>query len=142
MKNPSKEHIFEELSTLFFEMRQAIRAQLPQKNHADPNAWMRCETIRFIGVRKNPSMQEIAKYLRVTAPSATSLVRKLRRLGWIERTPSLKDRRTVHIILTKKGEAEFRRYRAKSRALMKKVFAELPGQDLRELRRILGSLGK
>lgn len=134
------EDVFEELSTLFFELKQAIRASVPQAQHPDPNAWMRCETLRFIAAHGNPSMREIAQHLRVTAPSATSLVGKLQRLGWIARTASSKDRRTVRIVLTKKGHAELTRYHAQSRTMMKKVFGRLSYEDLYDLRRILASL--
>ena len=65
-----KKNDFQELSTLFFEMRQTIRANLPD-GQADPNAWMRCETLRFVSESEGPTMRELAKHLRVTAPSAT-----------------------------------------------------------------------
>ena len=94
---------FQELTSLFFGMRQTIRANLPD-GQADPNAWMRCETLRFIAENDAPTMREIAKYLRVTAPSATSLIRKLFSLGWIERKQSGSDKRVVRISLTAKGK--------------------------------------
>ncbi|HUO50579.1 MAG TPA: MarR family transcriptional regulator [Candidatus Paceibacterota bacterium] len=134
------EQAFEELSALFFELKQAIRDSLPQSQRPDPNAWMRCETIRFIGEHGSPSMQEIAKHLRVTAPSATSLVGKLQRLGWVERTSSPKDKRTVQIVLSKKGHIELTRYRAQSRTIMQKVFGGLSDNDLRDLRRIFAAV--
>src|ERR1700722_15203592 len=99
------ERNFQELTSLFFEMRQTIRANLPD-GQADPNAWMRCETLRFIAERDHPTMRQIAKHLRVTAPSATSLVRKLFSLGWIERKASGSDKRVVHVSLTARGQKE------------------------------------
>lgn len=133
---------FQELTSLFFEMRQTIRANLPQ-GQADPNAWMRCETLRFIAEsdqRDGPTMQEIARQLRVTAPSATSLVRKLFSLGWIERKASGSDKRVVRISLTAKGRKELSRYRSQSEKTMRKVFSKLPERDLSHLKRVLRSL--
>lgn len=130
---------FQELTSLFFEMRQVIRANLPQ-GHADPNAWLRSETLRFIGEEGEPTMLELAKHLRVTAPSATSLVRKLESLGWIERRRSGSDKRVVRIRLTASGRREVRRYRARTQRVMKKVFSKLPARDLEHLRTALGTL--
>jgi DNA-binding MarR family transcriptional regulator len=130
---------FQELTSLFFEMRQTIRANLPQ-GQADPNAWMRCETLRFIDKHEHPTMQEIAKHLRITAPSATSLVRKLSSLGWIKRGTSGSDKRVVRITLTPAGDRELVRYRKQSEQAMKKVFSKLPGRDLAQLKRVLRSL--
>lgn len=130
---------FQELTSLFFKMRQNIRANLPQ-GQADPNAWMRCETLRFIDAYQPPTMQEIAKHLRITAPSATSLIRKLSSLGWIERKPSGSDKRVVRIALSAAGKRELRRYQAQSERTMRKVFSKLPESDLRQLKRVLRSL--
>lgn len=134
-----REGDFQELTSLFFEMRQTIRANLPQ-GQADPNAWMRCETLRFIDEHDAPTMQEIAKHLRITAPSATSLVRKLASLGWIIREPSGSDKRVVRISLTAAGTHEVSRYRKQSERTMRKVFSRLPERDLRHLMRVLRSL--
>lgn len=129
---------YQELASLFFEMRQTIRANLPH-GQADPNAWMRCETLRFIAQRESPTMQDIAKHLRVTAPSATSLVRKLSSLGWIARRAG-KDKRIVRITLTAKGNKEVVRYRKQSERTMRRVFSKLHERDLSHLRRAMRNL--
>lgn len=134
-----KEKNFQELTSLFFEMKQTIRANLPQ-GQADPNAWMRCETLRFIQEKEQPTMQEIAKHLRITAPSATSLMRKLSSLGWIERAPTRTDKRVVRITLSAAGRREVARYQKQAEATMRKVFSRLPQRDIRHLKRILRSL--
>jgi len=120
-------------------MRQTIRANLPD-GQADPNAWMRCETLRFVDASEGPTMREIAKHLRVTAPSATSLVRKLSSLGWVKRVPSGSDKRVVMIRLTPRGERELTRYRKQSEGIMRKVFSKLPERDLAHLKGALRTL--
>ena len=116
-------------------MKQTIRVNLPQAQ-TDPNAWMRCETLRFIEQNQRPTMQEIAKQLRITAPSATSLVRKLSALGWVERVAGA-DKRVVRISLTKKGQREVAGYRKRAETTMRKVFSKLPQGDIGHLKRIL-----
>jgi DNA-binding MarR family transcriptional regulator len=139
MKKKPQTGSFAELTSLFFEVRQTIRANLP-RGQADPNAWMRCETLYFIAAHGRPTMQDIAKHLRVTAPSATSLARKLFALGWIARQPSEKDKRVVRIALTKSGERELARYREQSEKTMRKVFSKLHERDLSHLERALRNL--
>lgn len=129
---------FQELTSLFFEMKQTIRVNLPQ-TQTDPNAWMRCETLRFIEQNERPTMQEIAKQLRITAPSATSLVRKLAALGWVERVTE-DDRRVVRVALTKAGKREVTGYRKRAESTMRKVFSKLPERDISHLKRILRSV--
>ncbi|HEV3245030.1 MAG TPA: MarR family transcriptional regulator [Candidatus Paceibacterota bacterium] len=128
-----------ELASLFFTTRQMIRANLPQ-GQADPNAWMRCETLRFIDEHGRPTMREVAAHLRITAPSATSLIRKLQRLGWTLRKPSGSDRRVVRISLTPTGKRELSRYRTRAEVTMRRVFSKLPERDLSHLIRVLRTL--
>ena len=120
-------------------MRQTIRANLPD-GQGDPNAWMRCETLRFVDQSEGPTMREVAKHLRVTAPSATSLVRKLSSLGWVKRVPSESDKRVVMIRLTTAGERELARYRTQAERTMRKVFSKLPDRDLTHLKHALRTL--
>ncbi len=138
-KPDMKDRNFKELTSLFFEMKQTIRANLPQ-SQTDPNAWMRSETLRFIEQHESPTMREIAERLRITAPSATSLIRMLSSLGWIRREPTGADKRVVRIALTAAGRREVARYNRQAERTMRKVFSRLPEKDIRHLKRILRNL--
>jgi DNA-binding MarR family transcriptional regulator len=61
------------------------------------------ETLRFIVENKNPTMKDIAEYLRVSAPSATSAIEHLSHKKLVKRLVDKKDRRTVRITLTPKA---------------------------------------
>ncbi len=139
MKSMKVRNQFQELASLFFVMRQIIRERLPA-GHADPNGWMRCETLRYIAESDGPTMREIARRLRITAPSATSLIQNLERLGFIDRRPSQKDKRVVRIYLNERGKREFARYLVRSGATMEKVFSKLSARDVARLKRILQNL--
>ena len=136
MKKTRTSRAIGELSQLFFEVRQTIRAKLPYAV-ADPNEWMRCEMLRFIYENDGPTMQSIATYLRVKAPSATSLIRNLISLGWATRMTSESDKRVVRIFLTAAGKRELSRYRTRAQSTMVKVFSKLPKNDQTNLSRIL-----
>ena len=49
-------------------------------------------------------MKDIAKFLGITPPSATSLVNHLLKSGLVRRQADVTDRRLIRVVLTKKGE--------------------------------------
>jgi DNA-binding MarR family transcriptional regulator len=131
---------YSELSSLFFSMRQIVKQQLPNKGKTDPNAWLRLETMRFIGMSKNPTMHDVARHLRVKAPSATSLVAHLAASGFVVRTGEATDKRIVRISLTSSGKQEVAAYLVRSETAMRKAFSKLHERDVSELVRILRDL--
>jgi DNA-binding MarR family transcriptional regulator len=134
-----KEHnhdILNELATLFFATKQLIRERLPEKS-LDPNAWPRFETMRYIESEGEPTMQDIARYLRVRAPSATSLVAHLVRMGFASRRLSRSDRRVTRIQLTGKGRRSLTAHRKHSVKALRQVFSKLNAKEIHELVRTL-----
>ncbi len=136
MKKQSTNNVFTQFGPLFFETRQIIRQNL-RVDKPDPNVWLRFETLRFIAEAREPTMRDIAKHLRITAPSATSLVAHLSSERWITRQKMASDKRIVRIVLTAAGKRVLAGYRSRSKATMQRVFSELPVGDLAELIRIL-----
>jgi DNA-binding MarR family transcriptional regulator len=133
---------FEELAALFFETRQIIRSRVPGNGRHDHNAWLRLETLRFIAQAKDPSMRDIARYVRITAPSATSLVKHLEGLGLIRRTQVSSDKRIVRILVTPKGKRALAAYARTARRTMQAVFGELAAQDIEKLRALLRTVNE
>lgn len=131
---------FGELSSLFFATRQLIRAWFPGKGSSDPNAWMRCETLKFISYAGDPTMHDIAGFLRVRAPSATSLIAHLEKKDLVRRIKPQGDKRIVRITLTKKGVLAVQAYLRRSARALETVFERLPEEDVRKLAAILRKL--
>lgn len=131
---------FQELASLFFTTRQIIRSKLPQDKANDPSCWHRLEALRFIGERKNPTMHEVARYVRVKAPSATSLIGHLISRGLVARHKEKGDKRVVRVLLTKKGERVLKKYKESSSATMQNVFMQLGSSKIRQLADILREL--
>lgn len=124
------------LATLYFTTRQIIRSQLPQGN-VDPNEWLRFETLRFIAAVKGPSMRDIAAYVRITAPSATSLVRHLEGRGLVRVHVGAGDKRSKRVVLTSRGRVALKHYERRSERVLSKVFSHLSRAELAELLRLL-----
>ncbi len=140
MKSDLKDTKLAELTSLFFATRQIIRSQMPSDTHHDPNAWLRFETLHFISENENPTMLELAKHLRIKAPSATSLVANLAKAGFIIRAGEKYDKRVVRIALTKRGEKELTQYSNRSRQTMRNVFSKLTNREIQDLTAILRRL--
>lgn len=129
----------EELPELFFAMRQLIRGKVQHAHR--PNHWMRFETLRYIGAGET-TMQDLSRYLRVTAPSATSLVGGLVREGLVRRLRSGRDMRLVRLALTKRGRRRLDQYVADSTAVMAETFSEIDTRKLAALVEILRAIGR
>ncbi len=123
---------FTELARLFFETRHIMRSKVPG-GKKDPNAWMRSEALRFVAEHEQPGMKDIAEFLRIKAPSATSLVAHLEREGLVARRACDDDRRIVRIALTGKGRQAVESYEKKSARIMREVFGKLEPGELRDL---------
>lgn len=114
----------------FFAVRGVVRTKLAQGKKLDPSAWLYVETLKFISLHKRPSMREVADYLSITAPSATSLVRGLMKDGLVERAVSSLDRRTSELSLTKKGKAELAKTLRRGTKVLAEVFSVLSPKEL------------
>ena len=132
-----EDKIFSELATLFFSTKQIMRKQMPNNGNTDPNAWLHFETIRYIGESKKPSMQDVAHFLQIKAPSATSLVAHLVDAGFLERKGEAGDKRIVRIALTARGKREVADYTARSVVTMRKTFSKLDEREVAALSEIL-----
>jgi DNA-binding MarR family transcriptional regulator len=134
-----KDATYQELASLFFSTRQIIRSRLPE-SAADPNAWLRFQTMRFIEDNDAPTMQDVAMYLRIKAPSATSLIGHLAGKGCIRRRTNGRDKRVTRLVLTTRGKKVLAEHQKRSNATLRRVFSQFDRTEIRELARILRHL--
>ena len=133
-----KDGTLQELASLFFSTRQIIRGNLPE-GKADPNAWTRFQTMHYIHVSSGPTMQDVASYLRIKAPSATSLVGYLVKKGFVRRIAG-KDKRITRLYLTPHGKKALYAKQKRTTIIMRKVFSQFDVGEVDELVRILRHL--
>lgn len=92
--------------------------------------------------REGVTMSELSRMLLVSNGNATAVVDRLERDGLVLRTPSEKDRRTVHVALTPAGLARFEALAEGHEAEVNALFSELNAADLDGLGDILRRMGK
>ena len=89
-----------ELQDIFVAFHQKLVISFRKKLEDMKFTFPQLETLRFIREKKNPTMKDIADYLSISAPSATSMVEYLSKKGLLKRKIDSKDRRTVRVVTT------------------------------------------
>lgn len=92
--------------------------------------------------REGVSMSDLSRMLLVSNGNVTAVVDRLEKDGLVRRTPSEKDRRTVHVALTPEGLARFEALAEGHEAEVNALFSGLSGADLDALGEILRRVGK
>ncbi|HFU4026025.1 TPA: MarR family winged helix-turn-helix transcriptional regulator [Streptococcus suis] len=78
-------------------------------------------TIDVIGTIDGATPSDIARALMVTLGTVTTSLNNLERKGYIERVRSTKDRRVVHLYLTKKGRLVYRLHQRFHNEMVKQI---------------------
>lgn len=78
-------------------------------------------TLDAIGSIKDCKPTDVAKMLMVTLGTVTASLNRLESKGYIERQRSTKDRRVVHLYLTKKGRLVYRLHQKFHRRLVARI---------------------
>jgi len=104
--------------------------------------------IEFLGKRKTASMSELSRLFHVVPTTMTSIIDRLMRKGYLNRTQSKEDRRVVLVHLSEKGKDYYHRHREESVQLLSNFLSGLPDngkkfyKSLRELNQNLIHLRK
>lgn len=78
-------------------------------------------TIDVVGGKKDATPTDVARTLMVTLGTVTTSLNNLERKGYIERVRSTKDRRVVHLYLTKKGRLVYRLHQRFHRVMVRQI---------------------
>jgi MarR family 2-MHQ and catechol resistance regulon transcriptional repressor len=130
---------FNYLIKLMFATGRIIRKRTEKKERPNPFSILQLETLAYIKEEK-PVMKEVADFLCITPPSATSLINKLVKAGMLERFFNKDDRRIVHLAITAKGEKMLRQEFNKVARHIRKILIKLNNQERKNLIRILEKL--
>lgn len=133
MTPSSHKHSSQEVAraiSLFFAVRGVMRTRLAKGKKLDPSTWLQIETLKFIADHEKPKMKDIADYLSITAPSATSLVGGLVKSGLIACSVDKQDRRTSRLALTAAGKAELKKALTRGVTILSGLFVTLSKPEL------------
>lgn len=99
-------------------------------------------TIQFVKERKGATMRDVADFLNIAPPSATSLIDILVKNKILTREEGISDRRIVRLKITAKGEKALKRGYAQVAEKIKKILSCLSKKEQRNLIQILEKIVK
>lgn len=141
MTEKSAKYLHRIVSLIFDTQRLIMEG--PRANHRlDVFSFLQLQTLRFVREKEYPQMHEIADFLRVTPPSATSLINGLVKCGQLKRVPDPKDRRVVRLALTVTGQRTLKKGIEHISGHIERVFKRLSERERKHLISILEELAK
>jgi MarR family transcriptional regulator, organic hydroperoxide resistance regulator len=78
--------------------------------------------------------------MNITFPSASSLVDRLVKSGWVERGLDPDDRRIIRLTITKEGSELSAKMKKEHKKVFQAMLSEMPEEDRQSLYRILSNL--
>ncbi len=111
----------------------ALKKILPQADKSfatDPFTCLRVHVLEYILVHERADMKNVADFLAITPPSATSLINRLVRAGVISRIRDTSDRRKVLLKITAKGKAMLAKGKTHIEQHMGQMFSVLKSEEL------------
>ena len=138
MPNIRKNSQISRIVSLIFTVRSLTHEKAIEKNNKNAS-FLQLITLRFIEYKK-PTMKEVADYLTITAPSATSLINNLAKDGLIKREEEKGDRRIVLIVITQKGERHLKKGLEYLSQKIRKNLEVLSQKEQDALAKILGKV--
>ncbi len=97
-------------------------------------------TIDVIGDKKDATPSDVSRALMVTLGTVTISLNNLERKGYIERVRSTKDRRVVHLYLTKKGRLVYRLHQRFHNEMVKKITSGMSEIEFQAMKKGLRNL--
>lgn len=89
--------------------------------------------LTFVMHQQPVSIKQIAAAMGTTSSAATQLVESVVKTGYLRRTRSTADRRTVDVVLSAKGTAKFAHFRKDHVTRMRTVLNVLSDRELTQL---------
>lgn len=101
---------------------------------------LQLRTLLFVKHQDKVNMRDIAAKLHITASSASLLITRLARTGWLTRVADQHDRRVVYLQLSKPAVQRLNAMTQLRAKRMQAILSSLSQKDLRDLQRIFTTL--
>jgi DNA-binding MarR family transcriptional regulator len=100
------------------------------------------EIMQYIADHGNPTMKDIAGYLKITPPSVTTLIDTMVENALVKREVATGDRRTVRVRLTPKAVTLYKNLQKKKTHLLTILLKKLTTEQKHQLSEIIRTLVK
>ncbi|MGT2800431.1 fatty acid biosynthesis transcriptional regulator FabT [Streptococcus marmotae] len=92
-------------------------------------------TIDVIGDREGVTPSHVASALMVTLGTVTTSLNNLERKGYIERVRSTRDRRVIHLHLTKKGRLVYRLHQRFHKEMVHQITSDMDEAEYKVMKK-------
>ena len=124
------------LVSLVFSLHRLLQDKM-RREGKNFSSFLQFKTLQYIDQKGEPGMKDIADFLAITPPSATSLIESLANAGKIERVADPKDRRIVRLKITSAGKQTIQEAIVMMNERMKTLLSRLNDEELNQLTAIL-----
>jgi DNA-binding MarR family transcriptional regulator len=138
----NKQATQDEIMTLAYQIARQMRKQMGGLEHgkmSEKVSTYQLHALFHMG-KHAVTMGELAEEMNITLPSATSLVDRLVKSGWVERQPDADDRRIIRLSVTEAGRHLCMEMKAERARVYKFLLDAMPESDLLTLQRIFTDL--
>ena len=135
-------HSTNELLDLILMVSMMVRENVKQQTAKHQLSIIHLWALRFVAEHKNPTMRDIATFLNISAPSATSFVETLLKSGYLVRELDETDRRVVRIVLSKSGHQLYQQIISGVKLKIGDLVQVLNTEERKGLNLALGALAK
>lgn len=135
-----QETLIEEHITALFQLSRALKKYADLSGEKLPISPLQMHALFFVRENDKTTMTNLSDCFGVALPTTTKLVEKLVNVQLIERFPDPKDRRIIHLTLTKKGQKMLHDMIEQMNKPLRKLLAKIPEKDLAQLNRITNEL--
>ncbi len=134
----------DELISLLLGVIRSLHSHLNKKHYLDllRVSPLKIQVLDYVKNHRNPLMKNVADFLSITPPSATSLINGMVREQFLARCFDSQDRRSVRLRITTGGEKILRRGFKQMTRHMKEIFSCLTVKERKQLTAIYRKIYK
>jgi len=129
-----------QLINAIFSMKRIFIQEFKKQKNFCPMNYIKAEILSHLQLYQNSKMKDVAKFLGITPPSATTMIEKLVQEKLLERKKDPNDRRNIILLVTTEGETFIKKTYSQIHAIIEQTFKTLNKKDKKELIRIYGKL--
>ena len=131
----------DDLIDLTFEVSRRMRKVMAcaDKDEKSMN-WLQMHALSLISEHEGITMKEVAAFMKISAPSATSFVNRLVKMKWVERVTDVTNRKLVRLRMTDEGKKMLVEKIAQKKNMMRGIIDLLSSDDQEQMIRIYQNL--
>ena len=131
-----------QLIETIFSFSRCMKERMGGKLQGMQISVVQLQTLLLVKKQKTVSMKEIAAYLQIELPSATSLIDHFVKESLVTRKTNAKDKRLMDISLTEEGKTVLEKMKKERTKVMKQVLSPLVETEKKQLLTILVKMTK